>query len=86
MGIWIGLGEAKELLKLKLFLNGLNILAHIVVAGVFGLGAHGIALGTVFSEIISCFVGFYRLQRFLAATMMFVRLGTCSGPWNASAK
>ena len=40
MGIWIGLGEAKEVLKLKLFLNGLNVLAHIVVAGVFGLGAY----------------------------------------------
>lgn len=67
MGVWIGLGEAKELLKLQLFLNGLNMLLDILAAGVLGLGAFGIAIGTVFSEIITCAVGFYRLQRFLAA-------------------
>jgi len=67
MGVWIGLGEAKELLKLQLFLNGLNMVLDILAAGVLGLGAYGIALGTVVSEIITCLVGFYRLQRFLAA-------------------
>ena len=66
MGVWIGLGEARELLKLQLFLNGLNMLLDILAAGVFGLGAYGIALGTVFSEIITCVVAFYRLRQFLA--------------------
>lgn len=66
MGVWIGLGEARELLKLQLFLNGLNIVLDVLAAGVFGLGAFGIALGTVCSEVITCVVAFYRLQRFLA--------------------
>ena len=66
MGVWIGLGEARELLKLQLFLNGLNMLLDVLAAGVFGLGAYGIALGTVFSEIITCVVAFFRLRQFLA--------------------
>ena len=67
MGVWIGLGESTELLKLQLFLNGLNMLLDILAAGVLGLGAFGIALGTVFSEIITGLLGFYRLKRFLSA-------------------
>ena len=49
MGVWIGLGEARELLKLQLFLNGLNIVLDVIAAGIFVLGAFGIALGTVCS-------------------------------------
>ena len=65
MGVWIGLGQARELLKLQLFLNGLNMVLDILAAGVLGLGAVGIAGGTVVAEVITCGLGFYRLKRFL---------------------
>lgn len=65
MGVWIGLGQARELLKLQLFMNGLNMLLDILAAGVLGLGAVGIAGGTVVAEVITCGLGFYRLKRFL---------------------
>ncbi|MDG1654957.1 MAG: MATE family efflux transporter [Luminiphilus sp.] len=65
MGVWIGLGQARELLKLQLFLNGLNMVLDILAAGVLGLGAVGIAGGTVMAEVITCGLGFYRLKRFL---------------------
>ncbi|HCJ38699.1 MAG TPA: MATE family efflux transporter [Halieaceae bacterium] len=66
MGVWIGLGESTELLKLQLFLNGLNMALDVLAAGVMGLGAYGIALGTVIAEISTCMLGFYRLTRFLS--------------------
>ena len=47
MGVWIGLGESRELLRLQVFLNALNMVLDIVAAGVLGLGAQGIAIGTV---------------------------------------
>jgi MATE family multidrug resistance protein len=65
MGVWIGLGQARELLKLQLFLNGLNMVLDVLAAGVLGLGAVGIAGGTVVAEVITCGLGFYRLKRFL---------------------
>ena len=57
--------QARELLKLQLFLNGLNMVLDILAAGVLGLGAVGIAGGTVVAEVITCGLGFYRLKRFL---------------------
>ena len=68
MGVWIGLGQARELLKLQLFLNGLNMVLDILAAGVLGLGAVGIAGGTVVAEVITCGLGFFRLKRFLVET------------------
>lgn len=56
-GCLIGLGQTRTLLALQLFLNGLNILLDIYFAGVLGLGARGIALGTVIAEWSSCFLG-----------------------------
>ena len=50
MGILIGLGKSKTLLLVQVFLNGLNILLDILFAGVFGMGASGIALGTAIAE------------------------------------
>ena len=50
MGLLIGLGESKALLRIQLLLNGLNIILDIVFAGVFSMGAQGIALGTVIAE------------------------------------
>ena len=66
MGVWIGLGESRELLKLQLFLNGSNMVLDIIAAGVLGLGAQGIAIGTVIAEVSTCFLGFYRLRNHLA--------------------
>ena len=66
MGILIGLGESRELLKLQLFLNGSNMVLDIIAAGVLGLGAQGIAIGTVIAEVSTCFLGFYRLRAHLA--------------------
>ena len=66
MGVWIGLGESRELLKLQLFLNGTNMVLDIVAAGFLGLGAQGIAIGTVIAEVSTCVLGFYRLRAHLA--------------------
>ena len=66
MGVWIGLGESRELLKLQLFLNGTNMALDIIAAGFLGLGAQGIAIGTDIAEISTCFLGFYRLRAHLA--------------------
>ena len=66
MGVLIGLGESRELLKLQLFLNGSNMVLDIIAAGVLGLGAQGIAIGTVIAEVSTCFLGFYRLRAHLA--------------------
>lgn len=67
MGVWIGLGESRELLKLQLYLNGLNMVLDIIAAGLLGLGAQGIAIGTVIAEVSTCLVGFYRLRAHLNA-------------------
>ncbi|EHQ57206.1 putative efflux protein, MATE family [gamma proteobacterium HIMB55] len=66
MGVWIGLGESRELLKLQLFLNGSNMVLDVIAAGVLGLGAQGIAIGTVIAEVSTCVLGFYRLRAHLA--------------------
>ena len=49
-GTLIGLGRTDQLLNIQLFLNGLNITLDILLAGVFGLGVPGIALGTAIAE------------------------------------
>ena len=66
MGVWIGLGESRELLRLQVFLNALNMLLDIIAAGVLGLGAQGIAIGTVIAEISTCLIAFYRLRAHLS--------------------
>ena len=59
MGVLIGLGDSKSLLRLQLLLNGLNILLDIYFAGVLSMGARGIALGTVLAEWITLIYGLY---------------------------
>ncbi|MGQ9426830.1 MATE family efflux transporter [Gilvimarinus sp. F26214L] len=54
VGTLIGLGKSRTLLSVQLILNGLNIVLDIYFAGVLGMGAQGIALGTVIAEWISC--------------------------------
>ena len=66
MGVLIGLGESRELLKLQLFLNGSNMILDVVAAGFLGLGAQGIAIGTLMAEVSTCVLGFYRLRSLLA--------------------
>ncbi|HCL72503.1 MAG TPA: MATE family efflux transporter [Gammaproteobacteria bacterium] len=56
-GLLIGLGKNRLLLGLQLFLNGLNIILDIVFAGGLGMGAAGIALGTVIAEWSAVLVG-----------------------------
>ncbi len=64
-GFLVGIGRSKTLLWLQLFLNGLNILLDILLAGVLGLGAAGIALGTVISEWFAALLGAVLLHRVL---------------------
>lgn len=82
MGVWIGLGESRELLKLQLFLNGSNMILDIIAAGVLGLGAQGIAIGTVIAEVSTCFLGFYRLRSFLAAKQDLAGMRSDFWPWH----
>ena len=82
MGIWIGLGESRELLKLQLFLNGSNMVLDIIAAGVLGLGAQGIAIGTVIAEVSTCFLGFYRLRNHLAQIRGSESAGREFWPWH----
>lgn len=56
MGLLIGLGLSRHLLALQLFLNGLNVSLDLLFAGGLGMGAAGIALGTVIAEW--CTLGF----------------------------
>jgi MATE family multidrug resistance protein len=50
VGVLIGLGESKKLLIVQLFLNILNIVLDVLFAGILGLGAEGVALGTLIAE------------------------------------
>lgn len=56
MGVLIGLRRTRLLLFAQVFLNGLNIVLDIWFAGVLGLGAEGVALGTALSEWITLIV------------------------------
>ena len=64
-GFLVGMGRSKTLLALQLFLNGMNIVLDILLAGVLGLGAVGIALGTVISEWCAVLLGAALLHRVL---------------------
>ena len=74
-GTLVGLGRTDQLLKTQLFLNGLNILLDILLAGVFGLGVRGIAIGTAIAEWMTVVFAF-RLVR----TILRRRKGT-EGPF-----
>lgn len=65
MGLLIGLGKSRTLLFLQLFLNGLNILLDIWFAGVLGMGASGIALGTAIAEWCSVLLGIFLVWQLL---------------------
>ncbi len=50
LGYLIGSGANKALLLIQISLNSLNIILDLIFAGIFKLGAPGIALGTVLAE------------------------------------
>lgn len=64
-GCLIGLGMNKTLLVVQLLLNGLNIVLDILFAGVWGMGAQGIALGTAVAEWTTVLFGLGVLYRAL---------------------
>ena len=55
MGLLIGQGESRSVLRVQVLLNGLNIILDILFAGYLEMGARGIALGTVIAEWFSMF-------------------------------
>lgn len=50
VGTLIGLAQSRRLLFLQLFINGLNIVLDLVLAGPLQMGVKGVALGTVIAE------------------------------------
>ena len=67
MGTLIGLGESRRLLAVQLFLNGLNIGLDVLFAGVMGMGAVGVALGTAIAEWTSLVLALVIVMRLLRA-------------------
>lgn len=65
MGCLIGLGKSKTLLLVQVVLNGINISLDILFAGVLGMGAEGIALGTAIAEWISVLLALWLVSRIL---------------------
>lgn len=65
MGCLIGLGKSKTLLLVQVVLNGINISLDILFAGVLGMGAEGIALGTAIAEWISVLLALWLVLRIL---------------------
>lgn len=65
-GVLIGMSRGRHLLYMQLTLNGLNIIFDIVFAGVMGMGATGIALGTVFAEWLTLLLTGWAILRSLA--------------------
>lgn len=57
LGLFVGQGQARSLLHLQLFMNGLNIVLDLVFAGILEWGVRGIALGTALSEWCSLLLG-----------------------------
>ncbi|RZO86271.1 MAG: MATE family efflux transporter [Oceanococcus sp.] len=62
-GWLIGVGRSKDVLRIQLLLNGLNILLDVYFAAVLGWGLEGIALGTVVAEWLALAYGLRVLLR-----------------------
>lgn len=63
IGWLIGVGRSKDVLRIQLLLNGLNILLDVYFAAVLGWGLEGIALGTVVAEWLALAYGLRVLLR-----------------------
>ena len=66
-GLLIGLGKSRELLLVQLLLNGLNAALDVWFAGVLGMGARGIGLGTAIAEWSTLAVALFVVLRVLQA-------------------
>jgi len=64
-GVLVGLGKSRELLKVQLLLNGINIILDLWFAGYLEWGVPGIALGTVIAEWLALAYGIYLLLKLL---------------------
>lgn len=73
MGFFIGSGAGRALLIAQLVLNGANVVLDILFAGVFAMGARGIALGTALAEWITLFAVGAMVWRRLYAQIIVVR-------------
>lgn len=62
-GTLVGLGRSRELLVLQLFLNGLNVVLDLALAGLLYWGARGIGIGTAISEWAAAGVGLWLVRR-----------------------
>lgn len=67
MGVLIGLGLSKQLLLAQLFMNGLNVGLDLLFAGVYDMGAPGVALGTALAEWATLGLGLFIVVRALNA-------------------
>ena len=57
LGVLIGLGQARTVLWVQIFLNGLNMALDLLFAVHFEMGVQGIALGTVIAEWVTLAFG-----------------------------
>jgi len=68
LGSFVGLGRTRQVLQMQLLLNGLNILLDVLLAGGFGMGVRGIALGTAVAEWTTLAVALLMVRRILRRT------------------
>ncbi|MCR5605723.1 MAG: MATE family efflux transporter [Treponema sp.] len=64
-GILRALGDSKSPLYVLIFCCGLNIVADIVLIGIFNFGVAGAAFATVFSQAVSVIISLYILLKSL---------------------
>ena len=65
MGGLIGLGRSRTLLGVQIFLNTINIVLDVLLAGYFGLGVKGIAIGTMIAEWSTAILALFLMIRIL---------------------
>jgi len=65
MGGLIGLGRSRTLLGVQVFLNTINIVLDVLLAGYFGLGVKGIAIGTMIAEWSAALLALFLMIRIL---------------------
>ena len=65
MGALIGLGRSKALLGVQVAMNTVNIGLDVLLAGYFGMGVKGIALGTMIAEWTAALLALFLIIRIL---------------------
>jgi MATE family multidrug resistance protein len=65
MGGLIGLGRSRTLLAVQVFMNVLNMGLDVLFAGLLGMGASGIALGTLIAEWSAALLALFLMIRIL---------------------